>query len=176
MLRIVGESGSDLMHRAGLLLLLALSYGSAVGCSACGTPYDYCSATFTGRGQAGASDCGECGDCGAGGSGCVDGDCRENVRLGSILSDPSIRRLSYDEPIRGDAYDRNRRPTPAEEMPEPAADEQPTLPELSSEEFGESLPADDVSAMDEDLSNEPVDLEPIPAPRSGMRSSRTYRR
>jgi hypothetical protein len=151
------------MSRACLLLLVIATYGASVGCTACGTPYDYCSATFTGRGDP----CGECND-----------DCRENVRLGSVFTDNSIQRMSYAEPVEGDdAEGDDQQPTEAEQLPDP--EDQPTLPDvpLDTEPSVEpSIEGDEEMQLPE-LSDEPTDVEPLEAaPRSSSRPPRTLRR
>ena len=157
--RVAGETGVVPMSRVWMLLLVVATYGVSVGCTACGTPYDYCSATFTGRGDP----CGECGD-----------DCRENVRLGSVFSDNSIQRMSYDEPLEADTpTSEEQQPTEVETLPEP--NENPTLPyvpldtEPSTEREEMTLP---------ELSDEPTDVEPVEVapPRSSSRPPRTLRR
>jgi len=153
--RPAGEIGVLTMSRACLLLILLTVGGLSVGCTACGTPYDYCSATFTGRGD-------PCDPCGGG------DDCRENVRLGSILSDNSVRQMSYQEPTEAeDPADASQQPTEAEPLPEP--DDQPTLPELPVDE--EAVPTDD-----EMLQPELEEAPPEAAPRSSSRAPRTFRR
>jgi hypothetical protein len=156
------------MSRAWLLLLVLAAYGTSVGCTACGTPYDYCSATFTGRGEP-CGDCSDCGDCGS--SGCDD--CRENVRLGSILSDNGVQRMSYDEPTPADGADVDQQPTEAEQLPDP--EEQPTLPDVPLETGPSTEDAEEMSLPE--LSDEPTDepLEVAP-PRSSSRPPRTLRR
>ncbi len=167
-----GKTGVVSMSRAWLLLLVIAAYGTSVGCTACGTPYDYCSATFTGRGEP----CGDCGDCGTGdcgGGNCGD-DCRENVRLGSVFSDNSIRRMSYDEPtLADDAPEGDQQPTEAEELPDP--EEQPTLPEVPLETGPSTEDAEEMALPE--LSDEPTEepLEVAP-PRSSSRPPRTLRR
>lgn len=163
-----------------------------LGCNACGTPFDYCSPTFnphidqcntcgsdcgSGCGDSCGDNCGACGD--MGGFGCDE--CRENVRLGSVFTDPNLKGAYYAGPV---DYDRGRRqiddrrqPTPAEDLPEP--DVRPDSPRL--------LPSDEIPPYDDpgfdddgmtlpDLSEDPTELEPTMFQRSGRRPVNTLRR
>lgn len=193
------------MSRVGPLALIVLLAASALGCTACGTPFDYCSATYNPH----LDPCGGCDDC------------RENVRLGSNLSDDSIAPLSYHEPIE-QAAPAERRPTiPTEELPEPDDSMLPELkppgaapsadeemmpleePSLEAAEQPAEMPAEEPAAAEpspeESLpaeptpetapaeeppadakppaAEEPAAEQPAPAPaRSGWRPARSRRR
>jgi hypothetical protein len=164
----VQPSATSTSRHGRLAVVVALSM-FALGCNACGTPFDYCSPTFGLYGRS-PEDCGDgCGD--SCGDGCDEGcdDCRENVRLGSILSDRSLSQMSYNEPVDDDVSD--QQPTPAEELP-PPADEQ-TLPGLLPPADRPSL--DDPTIDDEEMPLPDLNEEPSLEEDPSLLEPATYR-
>ena len=141
---IAGKVGVVLMSRTWLLGLVVLLAASALGCTACGTPFDYCSATYNPQ----LDPCGGCDDC------------RESVRLGSILSDDSIAPLSYNAPIDEPTPADDESVPPTEELPEP---DDSMLPDLEPPDGSEPSTDEELMPL-EDPSAEPLEEMPEEAP------------